>query len=188
MSGGVKAALEAAMAGGGDMDEVVQSGLFDDLDPTETGALDAPSPLSKALAPSKPRRGRPPGSKNRRTEAVAAWLLSQHRHPMQVLMEAYGMTPTELCERIGVSPTSDNLLDVFKLQMRFAEAVLPYVAQRLPQAVQIDAQAGVTIAIGGVSVPARGGEAGEIGAIEGEILGVRLPEVGPDKSDDDTTN
>lgn len=187
MSGGVRKALEAALDDGADMEEVVQAGLFD-LDDGDTGAVDAASPLTRALTTDKPRRGRPLGSPNRRTEAVTAWLLSQHRHPLSVIMEAYSMSPVELCAKIGVTPSSDNLLDVLKLQMRMAEAALPYVAQKLPQAVQVSAEAGVSISIEGVSIPALGGAAENSGPlIEGE-LAVRLPQVGQDKSDDDTTD
>lgn len=188
MSGGVATALSEAIEKAETMGEVVQAGLFEDLDETETGALDAPSPLSAALPSTSKRRGRPPNSKNRRTEAVTAWLLSQHRHPLSVMMEAYSMTPAELAARIGVEASSDNLLDIFKLQVRMAEAVAPYVAQKLPQAVQLDAAANLSISFGGVdlsggvSSPARAGSP-EISV--GDGMSVRLGQVGRDKSDDD---
>lgn len=189
MSGGVKAALDGAVEGQATMGDIVQAGLFEELEPGETGALDASSPLSRALDTGGRRPGRPKGSKNRRTEAVTAWLLSQHRHPLQVMMEAYSMTPAELAAQIGVIATSDNLLDIFKLQVRMAEAVAPYVAQKLPQAVQLDAAATLAISFGGVdlakpgvSSPARGGPA-EIQM--GDGMAVRLGQVGRAKSDDD---
>lgn len=171
--GGVGRALAEAL-GEGEGDEAdVQPVLFDDLDPGETGALDAPSPLSALFKP-RSGGGRRPGSRNRRTEATVAWLLSQHRHPLLVMMEAYSMTPQALADRLGLGEEAD-LLEVFKLQMRMAEAVAPYVAQRLPQAVQIDARAGVTIAFEGVSLPARAGSAGAGGGDLVEGLALRLP-------------
>jgi hypothetical protein len=128
---------------------------------------------------------------------VTAWLLSQHRHPLSVMMEAYTMTPAELAERIGMRKSvkmvkrgeeevevetdhyaNADLLDLLKLQLRMAEAVAPYVAQRLPQAHQVDVKAGVAIQFTGVSLPARGGPAGISGGddvIEGEAMNVRLP-------------
>jgi len=188
MSGGVATAVSEAIEKGESMDDVVQAGLFEELEPGETGNLSAPSPLSAALPNAGRRPGRPKGAKNRRTEAVTAWLLSQHRHPLSVMMEAYSMTPADLAERIGVEATSDNLLDIFKLQVRMAEAVAPYVAQKLPQAVQLDAAANLSISFGGVdlsggvSSPARAGSP-EISV--GDGMSVRLGQVGRDKSDDD---
>src|SRR5690606_11914088 len=64
--------------------------------------LDAPSPLSAALPSAGRKPGRPKGAKNRRTEAVTAWLLAQHRHPLSVIMEAYTMSTVELAERLGL--------------------------------------------------------------------------------------
>jgi hypothetical protein len=197
MSGGVAAALEEAMKGEAGMADVVQAGLFDDLEPHETGALDAPSPLSAAL-PSVARRGRPPRSKNRRTEAVTAWLLSQHRHPLSVMMEAYSMSTVELAERLGLSRdedgqfTNDVLLDLFKLQVRMAEAVAPYVAQRLSAGSDAGGAASFNLTFaqlnvggGGVSGPARG-EGLEFSP--GEGMSVRLGQVGQVQSDADPSS
>lgn len=169
MTGGVATALGEVLDGQDAPEDLVQIGLFDELGPEEIGATDVPSPLSEALATPASRRGRPPGSRNRRTEAVVAWLLSQHRHPLSVMMEAYSMSPAELAAKAGLKDV--DLFEVLKLQLRMAEAVAPYVAQKLPQAVQIDAKAGVTLAFAGVSLPARaaGSEIPEAG------LGLRLP-------------
>lgn len=191
MSGGVSAALDQAVQGEADMAEVVQAGLFEELEPCETGNLTAPSPLAAALPSAVRKPGRPKGSKNRRTEAVTAWLLTQHRHPLSVMMEAYSMSPTAFAKAIGIaSPDSDTLLDIVKLQLRMAEAVAPYVAQKLPQAVQVEGGAALTLNFGGVhlgaqtgvSSPARG-EAPEISV--GGGMAVRLGQVGREKSDDD---
>lgn len=194
MSGGVSAALDQAVQGEADMAEVVQAGLFEELEPCETGNLTAPSPLAAALSSAPRKPGRPKGSKNRRTEAVTAWLLTQHRHPLSVMMEAYSMSPADFAKAIGIaSPDSDTLLDIVKLQLRMAEAVAPYVAQKLPQAVQVEGGAALTLNFGGVhlggqtgvSSPARG-EAPEISV--GGGMAVRLGQVGREKSDDDLEN
>jgi hypothetical protein len=205
MSGGVGAALGDAMKEGADLpdgEQLVQAALFDGLAEADVGALDAPSPLSAALEPRR-KGGRPKGARNRRTEAVAAWLLQQHRHPLAVMMEAYSMNPAQLAERIGLRKavriskekrevagglvevevevetehySNDVLLDVLKLQLRMAEAVAPYLAQKMPQAVQLDARAAVQLSLAGVSLPARGGAAeGENQVVEGEVIGVSLP-------------
>lgn len=192
MSGGVGAALGEALAAHEGEGEPVQAALFEDLTPGEIGALDAPSPLSALFEP-KGKAGRKPGSRNKRTEAVTAWLLAQARHPVLVMMEAYSMSPAQLAARIGlalpevsegvVSEVYDNatLLELYKLQLRMAETAAPYVAQRQAQAVQLKAAEGdFTLTLAGVSLPARG-EAGDGAAvIEGEVMSVRLPS----KSDD----
>lgn len=191
MSGGVGAALDQAVEGQAGMGEIVQAGLFEELEPCETGKLDAASPLAAALPSAARKPGRPKGSKNRRTEAVTAWLLTQHRHPLSVMMEAYSMSPADFAKAIGInSPDPDTLLDIVKLQLRMAEAVAPYVAQKLPQAVQVEGGAALTLNFGGVhlgpqtgvSSPARG-EAPEISV--GGGMAVRLGQVGRQQSDDD---
>lgn len=208
MSGGVRAALDQAMEGEAGMGEIVQAGLFEELEAEETGALDAPSPLSAALPSAGRKPGRPKGAKNRRTEAVTAWLLGQHRHPLSVMMEAYSMSPVELAERLGLSRalaevkteyvredgkkvtetrfvetdrfSNDVLLDLAKLQFRMAEAVAPYVAAKMPQAVQLDGQAQLTVNFGGVALsggvssPARGEAGGGEDVQIGEGMSVRL--------------
>ena len=191
MSGGVGAALDQAVEGQAGMGEIVQAGLFEELEPCETGRIDAASPLAAALPSAARKPGRPKGSKNRRTEAVTAWLLTQHRHPLSVMMEAYSMAPADFAKAIGISsPDPDTLLDIVKLQLRMAEAVAPYVAQKLPQAVQVEGGAALTLNFGGVhlgpqtgvSSPARG-EAPEISV--GGGMAVRLGQVGRQQSDDD---
>lgn len=192
MSGGVAAALDQVMEGVGDMANVVQAGLFDEFEPSEIGNLNAPSPLVAALPSAQRKAGRPKGAKGKRTEAVTAYLLSQHRHPLQVMMEAYSMSPAELAKTIGIlNPDADMLLDILKLQLRMAEVVSPYVAQKLPQALQVEAGASFTVNFGGdmrlgadrgVSSPARG-EAPEISV--GGGMAVRLGQVGRQQSDDE---
>ena len=102
MSGGVGAALDQAVEGQAGMGEIVQAGLFEELEPCETGKLDAASPLAAALPSAARKPGRPKGSKNRRTEAVTAWLLTQHRHPLSVMMEAYSMSPRDFAQALSL--------------------------------------------------------------------------------------
>lgn len=195
MSGGVGAALDEAVDALPDGAAIVQASLFD---AEEVGAFNAPSPLSAALTPRK-GPGRTKGARNRRTEAVAGWLLSQGRHPVLVMMEAYAMTPAQLAAQIGMKGTNvagpgepaawvyDDalLLEVYKLQLRMAEAAAPYVAQKLPQAHQVEATAGLTVTFAGVSLPARAGPAGNSGQVgEGErpMMNVTLPFKSDDQS------
>lgn len=175
MSGGVRTALEEVLDGHADGEAEVQLDFLD-LTEEETGRLDAPSPLARILV--APRKGRPPGSRNRRTEAVVSWLLTQHRHPLAVMMEAYTMSPAELAVRIGLvdadGKADADLLEIYKLQLRMAEAVAPYVAQRQPQAVALAAKGSLAISFEGVSLPARGPSAGGNGDLV-EGLAVALP-------------
>lgn len=160
-----------------------------------TGALDAPSPLS-ALFEAKRGGGRPKGSRNRMTVQTAQWLLAQHRHPLQVLAEAYSMSPAQLAERIGLAKgrfdkvegqaepvwtegyRDEDLLALFKMQMGFAADLAPYVARKQPQAIDLGAGEGgdFQLAFIGVSLPARGGPGGE--TVGGQTL---LPGVKSDE-------
>lgn len=223
MSGGVRTALDQAIEAEADMGEIIQAGLFEELEPCETGALDAPSPLSAALPSAGRKPGRPKGSKNRRTEAVTAWLLTQHRHPLSVMMEAYSRTPIELAETLGLQRetvvrktrsvvmvdgkevetiieqevqgeffSNDIIMDLIKLQLRMSETVAPYVAQKLPQAVQLEGGASLTLAFGGVQFGAGGvSDPARTGSPEistGPGMAVRLGQVGRQKSDDDASD
>lgn len=191
---GVGAALDQAVDQyQAERQEVVQELLFDDdedLGTDVTGALDAPSPLSAMFTPRK--RGRPKGSKNRITKTAAAYFLSQFRHPVAVAMEMYSCTPIELAERIGLAKTkgedgaeaydNDIILELVKLQVRMVEHSSKYVAQAMPQAVNLGLgdHGDFQLVFGGVSFPARGGQAGETEQVEGAAFSVRLPA----KSDD----
>ncbi len=73
----------------------------------------------------------------------------------------------------------DVLMEVVKLQLRMAEAVAPYVAQRLPQAVEVQARHDFTMQVLGVSLPARAPGAENPGQVEGQFSVVL-----PGKSDD----
>lgn len=83
----------------------------------------------------KPRRGRgrPQGSRNRRTEDWARLVLDTRRSPLLVLADFYSLPVEELAGRLGC-----DRLDAAKLQMAAAVALAPYVHQRLPQAVNLD--------------------------------------------------
>lgn len=194
MSGGVATALGEALKNDATMEEMVQQGLFEELEPEETGDLAAPSPLLRAIEPPRRKPGRPKGSRNRRTEAVQAWLLSQHAHPLKVLMQAYSTPVVQFAAELGLQPgedgrfDNDTLIELAKLQYRLATDCLPYVAQKMPQAVQVDAAANLSISFGGVNLaggvsdPARAGSP-EISV--GDGMSVRLGQVGRNKSDDD---
>lgn len=75
--------------------------------------------------------GRPKGARNRSTEEWRRYFLSKHKSPLMVLGELYNKPLEELkdelkCER----------LEAFKLQLSAAQAVLPYVHQKQPLAIE----------------------------------------------------
>lgn len=201
MSGGVGAGLAEALEAVEEVQDQVQAALFDQLTDEDTGALDTPSPFSGSLAVKS--RGRPKGARGKRTAETTAWLLSMHRHPLAVLMEGYSMSPIDFAARIGLQRPweevevgsgdtkakirkraehfpNELLMEIVKLQGRFAEVCLPYVAQRQPLAVQVEGKAALQVSISGVSLPARAGASSVAGepVIEG-VGGLKLP-----KSDD----
>lgn len=85
-------------------------------------------------APEGPRRaGRPAGSGNKRTEQTVAYLLARYRHPLIVLAETYSR-PTEELARI----LQCKKIEAFELQIEAAKQLAPYVASKMPQALEID--------------------------------------------------
>jgi hypothetical protein len=70
--------------------------------------------------------GRPPGSRNRRTEQTVAFLLSRHRDPRQILMEIAEANPADLAALLGCS-----LHDALIEKRLAAIGVLPYVAAKI---------------------------------------------------------
>lgn len=104
-------------------DEPDQLGLFAEPE-TEAGA---------AKLWHLPRgRGRPPGARNKRTERTIAWLLARHRDPRQVLLEIAEANLADLAALAGCT-----LLEALQEKRMAATAVLPYVAQRQPLAVDV---------------------------------------------------
>lgn len=200
MPNGSGEGLKEALAAFEPAAEPMQGDLLDDLEPEITGALDAPSPLSTLFQP-RGGGGRKPGSKNRLTTSTAQWLLSQVRHPLLVLAEAYAMTPAQLAERIGLRKgvwvkeedggrvwvdrdcyDNETLLAIYKMQMGFAVDLAPYVARRQAQEVELAGAAGgdLVLTFGGVSLPARGGGVEAAGGPAMDQPTLRLP----GKSDD----
>lgn len=127
------------------------------------------SPFDQALDEmaagfSQPRRGRgrPVGSRNRRTEDWQRLVLSTHRSPLLVLADVYSMPVEELAKRLKC-----DLLDAAKLQITAARELAPYVHQRLPQAVDLNvggALPTLTIVMPGAAAPGSpaSAEAGEV--------------------------
>lgn len=75
-------------------------------------------------------RGRPFGSRNKRTERTVAFLLSRHRDPREILLEMAQANVHDLAALLGCSP-----FEAYQEKRLAAIGVLPYIAQRQPLAV-----------------------------------------------------
>jgi hypothetical protein len=95
----------------------------------------------------KPRRGagRPPGSPNRSTVQLKRLLHARgYRDPVEFLSSLYTMGTRELAaalrpdqaDKVPGKPTFDQQHEILKLQIRAAEAALPYLHQKMPIAVE----------------------------------------------------
>lgn len=108
---------------------------------------DASEPVSLSEAPqsqAKERgRGRPKGSSNRSTkEWVDYFLNSVKKSPLIFLGELYAKPTDDLAREIRIKRE-----DALKLQISAASAVLPYVHQKQPVAVQVQTEELPTIQI-----------------------------------------
>lgn len=75
--------------------------------------------------------GRPKGSRNRSTEAWRSFFLRQNKSPLLFLGGIYSVPTSKLASDIGV-----KMEDALKYQIAAAQAVLPYVHQKQPIAVE----------------------------------------------------
>jgi hypothetical protein len=135
-----------------------QPELFADAD-------DAPLPMPDA--PERTGRvGRPKGAKNRSTEQWRTFILSKYRSPAIFLAEMYSRTPAQLAAELGLYKFHEGCMclapmldangahmltedgrerwvpvlatgDAAAMQLTAAQALLPYVHQKLPQAIEL---------------------------------------------------
>jgi len=86
--------------------------------------------------------GRPPGAKNKNTEAWRKFLLSKHRSPLEVLAQTYGMSVEMLAKRLGATDeevnklTLSQRLEIFRVMIQAAKELAPYLHQKMPQAIE----------------------------------------------------
>lgn len=160
-TGGILTALALVGAAGrlGDIDEAEQAEMFA-MDAA------APSMVpGRAVARSGDKGGRPVGARNKSTEAWRALFLTKFRHPMMVLGELTARSPEQLARDLGLymyhegKPVLIPVVDAegnpvlqdgeplrehapatgeaAKLQKDAAIALLPYLGQKLPMAVEV---------------------------------------------------
>lgn len=136
----------------------------DDAEQAEMFAADdaMPSMIPKAAESatrSGPRGGRPRGARNKSTEAYRELFLSKFRHPLMVLGELTSMAPAELARSLGLymyaegkpvlsrkyGPDGEFIGfeyalatgEAAKIQKDAAIALLPYLGQKLPMAIEV---------------------------------------------------
>lgn len=160
---GERAAVEAVLATI-DEDEAEQLGLF---------AEPATPEGRRRMLISRPP-GRPPGSRNKRTERTVQWLLARHRDPRAVLLEIAEANLHDLAVLLGCT-----LFEAMQEKRLAAIGVLPYVAQKLPLAVDVtNRQVYQLTIVKGAAEPAGVGVAARI------IENVQIQEVSEDAPDE----
>lgn len=106
--------------------------------------LPTPAALADRAADDEAARrsgpGRPPGSRNKRTEEWVEFIQARYRDPLIFLAETWSRPVDVLAAELGCPKD-----EAFKIQRAAAEAALPYLHQKLPQAVSIDAKSDLTL-------------------------------------------
>lgn len=149
-TGGLTTALQLLGAAGHAVPgaEAEQDDLFE---------AEAPLPLPPAAAPARTgKAGRPAGARNKSTEEWVRYFLSRYRSPMTALAEIYSRPLDELVahlqaiadkhsvvkagagEGVAVGVARIHPLEVAKMQIAAAAALLPYVHKKQPMDVTVD--------------------------------------------------
>lgn len=136
-----------------------QLGMFDPLLPEEMLAaqerLGPNAGTTAVLAEARRGRGRPKGSRNKRSSDFAAYILSHGTHPAITMMQIQSTPPEVLVERSRqIDPVKRRMsyADAQALRTRCAEGLLPYIESKKPVAVEIDAKGDFNLLIPGVNI------------------------------------
>lgn len=139
--------------------------------------------------------GRPPGSKNKNTEAWVKFLLSQYASPLEVMAATMTRKVRDLAIDLGYivmrdgvqirHATPDELRECLKIQLSCAKELAPYIHQKQPQAVDLGDGGMMTLNI--FSAPAQDvQEADDFGL---EVMDLNIEEnQGVSGLDDEMTN
>lgn len=138
---GAAAALSAA--GGPGAAGAGQAGVQQQL-----GLLDGrPEPPAAPRGP-----GRPAGAKNKRTQAWQKWFEATGEMPLEFLAKTFRKSTGELAAELACDQDA-----ALRIQVEAAKAVLPYVEQKLPLAIEDDRdQARMVIVVGDMTPEQRG--------------------------------
>ncbi len=126
---------------------------IDDLELEDQLELFA-APTTDAGALMRPRGpGRPPGARNKRTLRAVEWLLQRYKDPREVLLEIAQANVHDLAALVDCSA-----LVALQEKRLAAAAVLPYVAQKQPIAVNVTGRQVVHLHIGELGISEGGDE------------------------------
>jgi hypothetical protein len=110
---------------------------------------------SEVLAEARRRAGRKPGSRNRRTDDFARYILGFGQHPAVTMMQIQSTPPETLVERSAAMDPAKRRLsygDAQALRIRCAEALLPYIEGKKPVAVDISVNGDYNLLIPGLNI------------------------------------
>lgn len=100
-------------------------------EPEEADPMADDDLFGKRQGPIPNRGGRPKGSKNRRTEDVARYILSNYRDPLTALAQIVSTPIHDLAKLTGMKP-----VDALDFWRRCAVDLLPYLHKRQPVAIE----------------------------------------------------
>ena len=127
MTDGTKA-IELALAAAPETERIEQLGLFP---AAAIGELPAAAVDRQAALRRGP--GRPAGAVNKRTAAMADYLLKRYPSPLQALAETYSRSVHDLAAELGCSR-----LEAFQLQVRAATELAPYRHGKMPVSIDLN--------------------------------------------------
>lgn len=128
--------------------------------PTAEAILEAREELGPQAGPlavlaEARKRGRRPGSRNRRTEDFRKFILSFGEHPAITMMKIKD-TPEEVmvAQSAAIDPPKRRMSigDAKSLRVRCAEGLLPFVESKMPVAVDLSVEGDFNLLIPGVNV------------------------------------
>lgn len=153
---GKKLGLKTAVARTHDAAVSIMEGEQLALLPTDAAAGMIADQSAEGDAAQRRGPGRPPGSRNRRTEEWTDFILGNYRSPLLFLAETYTRPAAVLAAELNC-----KMQDAFKMQVAAAEALAPFVHQKQPVAVQVDASGIVTLVLEAGGIGQAAGQAGD---------------------------
>lgn len=100
-------------------------------------------------------RGRPKGSRNKRTEDFRRYALQFGQHPAITMMQIQNTAPEVLVERSRALDGPKRRLsygDAQQLRLRAAEGLMPYMESKMPVAVELGVDGDFNLIIPGVNM------------------------------------